>query len=431
MKPFDLPDDGKPTPSPDRPEWVRERIRRQDRPLEPRFRKAKWSLMARSPFFFFRGSNGLFWADLARSPLLEGFGGGKGTRLWVSGDAHCDNFGSFTDATGRLVYDLTDFDDGIVADYQMDLWRLAASLVLLGRGTGQGAKTQYRMAYEAARGYWQELKSCRWYENVRHGPWDEEQSSGSLRHFLSHVRDHYGFGKMLERWTKDGKGVPRFKIPGSKDLEALPRPLAKELEKTLRRYAGDLKPWPADKPRLFEVLDLARRLNGGIGSEGLRRFYALVRVSGKTEAPYRILEIKEQVRPGAWDHLPKRSRRKTQELAGKGQAARARSAEEALARQPDPWLGVLALGGGDFLVRERSPFKAVMPPEEVDEVAARQMGGILARAHCRAKDSFARKAFDLIRRDKKVFRRRVADIALAYADQVEADFKAFKTLKAD
>lgn len=387
--------------------------------------------MARSPFQFFRGSDHLFWADLARSDLLDAFGGGKGSRLWISGDAHCGNFGSFTDATGRLVYDLNDLDEAVIADYQMDLWRLCVSLVLSARETGQGPKAQYSWAMEAARGYWQELKSCRWYENVRHSPWDEEQASGALRHFLAHVRKHEGYEPMLERWTKADKQGLAFKMPGHKDLEALPKPLAKKLGKVLRQYGEDLKPWPGDKPRVFEVLDLARRLNAGIGAEGLQRFFALVRVSEEGEDPYRILEVKEQVKPCPWDHLPKKTRRKTQDLAGEDQAFRVELATRALARHADPWLGTVHFLGADFSIRERSPYKSVMPPEMMDEETSRQLGSILARAHCRAKDSFAKKAFVLIRKDKKAFRKRCAEIALAYADQVEADHKAFKGLKAE
>ncbi len=430
VTPFLLPQEGS-APSPDRPAWVRDQIRRYDRHLEPRFRKVKWGLMARSPFRFFRGSDELFWSDLAESSLLEDFGGGKGTRLWLSGDAHCENFGSFSDATGRLVFELNDFDEAVIADYQMDLWRLCVSLVLKSRETQKNPKSQYRMALEAAWGYWQELKSCRWYENVRHSPWDEEQAEGSVRHFLTHVRKNAGYQPMLDRWTKAEKKGVTFLMPGNKDLELIPKPIHKKLEKALHRYTEDLRPWPAGKPRLFEVLDLARRLNGGIGSEGLPRYYALVRVSEEGDRPFRILEIKQVVEPSPWGYMPKKARRKTQELCGEDQGLRVTLAMEALSRHPDPWLGVLTLQGEDFVVRERSPFKGQLPSELVDESAARQMGGILARAHCRARGSFAKKAFDLIRGDKKTFRKRSAEIAMAYADQVEADHKAFKTLKAE
>ncbi len=425
VEPFNLNADGaSPAPRP-RPSWVRDHIARFNRKLEPRFRKLKGTLLSQSPFAFFRGTDHLFWADFGRSPLLEEFGGGKKTRLWISGDAHCGNFGSFTDATGRLVYDLDDFDETIVADYQMDLFRLAVSLVLAGRENKRAPKSIHRMAVECGWGYWREIKACRWYKNVRHIPWDEEAASGSLRHFLNHTRKHLGVLPTLERFTQTGKNGLRFKTGTGKELEALPPETAKKLEKALKWYAGDLKPWPAGKPRVFEVLDLARRLKAGIGSEGLDRFYALARVKDEGEEPYRILEIKQQVKPSPWDELPPKAKRKTRELSEESQALRVDLGTRALSRHTDPWLGRLEWKGDEYSVRERSPYKATLPETLLDEVAAGQLGAILARAHCRAKDSFAKNAYELIKPERKAFRKGLAVIAQAYADQVEMDFQSF------
>ncbi len=408
-----------------RPEWVREQILHFNRKLEPRFLQKKFSLMAQSHFAFYRGTDHLFWSDFGGSGLEETFGGGKDTRLWISGDLHRDNFGSFTDATGRLVYDLTDFDEAVVADYQFDLWRLGASLVVAGRENKRDTRAVSHLVEACAKGYWRELKSCRWYPNVRYGPWDEEQAAGSLRQFLSHARKHFGFSHMLERWTKAGKEGLRFKIQGNPDLEAIPAETAKKLGRALQGYSEGLKPWPLEKPRLFEIEDIARRMNAGVGSEGLRRYYALARVREAGEDAYRVLDIKEQVEPSSWNYLSKKARRKTQELCGGKQGLRVDLACRALGRHPDPWLGRLEIKGDEYLVHERSPYKGVMPGELLDEGTAEQLGAILARAHCRAKESFAKKAFNRIREDKKEFRKQLVALSLAYADQVALDYKSF------
>jgi uncharacterized protein (DUF2252 family) len=387
----------------------------------------KFFLMSQSPFTFFRGTDHLFWADFGKSGLLEPFGGGKDTRLWISADLHCDNFGSFTDAAGRLVYGLNDFDESVVADYQYDLWRLGVSLVLAGRENHSSSTG--KLVEACALGYWRELKRCRWYSDLRHAPWDEEQASGRLRHFLSHTRKHSGLQPMLERWTQTGKGGPRFKIQGNPDLKVLPEQTARKLEKSLVRYAEGLKPWPVEKPRLFEILDLARRMNAGIGSEGLQRYYALVRVKAEGDDAILILDIKQQVEPSPWNYLPQKSRKKTGELCGGHQGLRVDLACRALSLHPDPWLGHLKLRGDDFLVCPRSPYKGALSNAMIDGDTAYQLGAILARAHCRVKESFAKKAFHLIREDKKAFRRQIAALSHAYADQVELDYKAFLKMK--
>ena len=65
----------------------------------------------------------------------------------------------------------------------------------------------------------------------------------------------------------------------------------------------------------------------------------------------------------------------------------------------------------------------------LDEGVAQQLGAILARAHCRSKETFARKAFERIQEDKKGFRKRVLEISHAYADQVEEDYRSFQNTK--
>ncbi len=427
MEPFTLNADGSPTPARPRPSWVRDRIGRYDRKLDPNTRKTKWALMAQSPYSFFQYASHLFWSDFAKSPLLDSFGGDKKTRLWINGNPLWGRFTSFTDASGRLVFDLGSFDECVVADYQFDLLRLEVSLALAARENQQGPKAVYRMVLECARSYWREIKSCRWYENVRYSPWDEEQASGSLRHFLSNVRKTHGYPPMLERWAKAGKPGLRLKTSGSKDLEALPKEASKKLEKALLWYAGDLKPWPGPKPRLFEVVDLARCINPDLAGGILACYWALVRIKEEGENPYRILEVKREVEPAAWDDLPKKARRKTRELCGDSQVLRVELGCRALARDPDPWLGRLELKDGEYLVREKSPFESSLPGAMLDDGAAIQLGAILARAHSRAKNSFAKAAFEAIKADKKAFRKQLAEASLAYAAQVEADHQGFRS----
>ncbi len=281
------------------------------------------------------------------------------------------------------------------------------------------------MVVECTRGYWREVKSCRWYKSLNQAPWDEEQSAQSLRHYLSHARKHYGFPYMLERWTKPGKKALIFKTQGNSDLETVPKEITRKLEKTLKDYALRLKPWPMEKPRVFEIDDLAQRLNLRPENEGKKHYYALVRVREEAQNPYRILQIKQQVEPSAWDHLSKKSIRKTRKLCGNNRALRVELAHRALSRHPDPWLGSLELKGEDYTVGELSPYNGVLPEDMLDENIAYQLGGILARTHCRTKDSFAKKAFERIKKDKKEFRRLIADLSLAYADQVEEDYRGF------
>ena len=46
------------------------------------------------------------------------------------------NLGAFAAPDGRLVFDINDFDETIRGPFEWDLKRMAASLVLAGRGSG-------------------------------------------------------------------------------------------------------------------------------------------------------------------------------------------------------------------------------------------------------------------------------------------------------
>jgi uncharacterized protein (DUF2252 family) len=53
------------------------------------------------------------------------------SRVWIHGDLHVDNFGNYLDSTGRLLFDVIDFDEAYVGPFTWDLRRLAVSLSLI------------------------------------------------------------------------------------------------------------------------------------------------------------------------------------------------------------------------------------------------------------------------------------------------------------
>ena len=107
-------------------------ISRWNAQFAPQSRRVKYKKMIASPFAFFRGTNHLFWNDFANDIRLTQFGNAQ-TRIWIQGDLHAENFGTYDTAQGTIVYDLNDFDEAVIADYQYDLWRMAVSIVLIAR----------------------------------------------------------------------------------------------------------------------------------------------------------------------------------------------------------------------------------------------------------------------------------------------------------
>jgi len=88
--------------------------------------RLKHERMAQSPFPFMRATFYRWmqvWAevcpDLARAP-----------QLLAVGDLHVENFGTWRDVEGRLVWGVNDFDEAAVLPYTVDLVRLATSAYL-------------------------------------------------------------------------------------------------------------------------------------------------------------------------------------------------------------------------------------------------------------------------------------------------------------
>jgi hypothetical protein len=62
-------------------------------------------------------------------------------QLLAIGDTHLENFGTWRDVEGRLVWGANDFDDAAVMPYALDLIRLAASALLALTDSGPSAET--------------------------------------------------------------------------------------------------------------------------------------------------------------------------------------------------------------------------------------------------------------------------------------------------
>src|SRR3712207_86017 len=97
---------------------------------DPHAFRVKYRKMAADPFAFYRGTACLFYADMtsADDPWVDD----RTSRIWIHGDLHASNFGTYLDSTGRMVFDVNDFDEAYVGHYTWDLRRFVASLALIG-----------------------------------------------------------------------------------------------------------------------------------------------------------------------------------------------------------------------------------------------------------------------------------------------------------
>jgi hypothetical protein len=114
----------------------------------------KYEKMGESPFVFLRATYWR-WAEtiLEVCPDLA-----SAAPVLAVGDIHLENFGTWRDADGRLVWGVNDFDEAAQMPYAIDLVRLAASALLASPDRKAGAT---EVATAIIEGYRQGLRAPR------------------------------------------------------------------------------------------------------------------------------------------------------------------------------------------------------------------------------------------------------------------------------
>jgi uncharacterized protein (DUF2252 family) len=401
-------------------------------------RRAKYCKMASSPFVFFRGTNHLYWADFAGDPRLDRFGSER-TRTWLQGDLHAENFGAFDNDRGVVVYSLDDFDDSVIADYQLDLWRMAVSIALIAQ--------QHAVISTAAQGevidafidaYLEAMSGYRGNDDELDATFTAASTSGLVKQFLEEVETRRSRERALDRWTVLSGETRTFDL-SRPELAPVSARLDDEIRAAQPGYMSSLS---GGGTRLgadyLAIKSVARRLGAGTGSLGSPRYYLLI--EGPSASPHddRILDVKRQDAPTPY-HFFTAAERADYDRSFAHHAERHARGYKALERHTDDHLGWMILGGDAYSVRERSVFKATFATEtlsrkrEYRELAA-AWGTILATGHARADKDFDAQLVPFSV-DKQIdeatsgardqVRALAREIAFSYATQVERDWEAF------
>src|SRR3954464_8860631 len=153
---------------------------------DPRAFRGKFRKMAADPFAFYRGSAPLFYADVER--LDDPWVDEATARVWIQGDLHAENYGTYMDSAGVLVFDVNDFDEAYLGHYTWDLQRMAASLALLGFRKALSDASIERLIGTYARAYVETVRQFAGSEVDREFRITLDNASGVLRSVLLEAR---------------------------------------------------------------------------------------------------------------------------------------------------------------------------------------------------------------------------------------------------
>jgi len=424
----------------DRTTYVVNELDAHNAGLTPALRAEKYGLMEQDLFSFYRGSNDLYWLDFGTSAQLSTYGSAAATRIWLGGDMHADNMGAFTNDQGTVVYDLNDFDEAVLGDYQLDLWRAAVSLVLMMRDNGGFSATDESNVVDSfTESYLDTIEARRGNSSEKTATYVHSNTYGQLDDLLADAAGKTR-KQMLDKWTsKNGSGV-RFLDPSiNGDLGTADAATVSAITAQMAAYGATLSGGVTYSSSKFHVKSVAQRLHAGIGSLGTTRYYVLIEGATSGQDDDLILDVKAQAAPTAYLNLSAASVAATNTASANNPAKRVVTAAKGLGNYADDYLGWMTVSGQLYSVRELSPTKDTLDTTTLDSIdrmtkMAEQWGAILATAHCRADQDanatnvpydFDQQVYNRINGNHPAFRAQVRGIVLPYADQVEDDFASF------
>ncbi|MER5804191.1 DUF2252 domain-containing protein [Streptomyces mirabilis] len=409
---------------------------------DPAAFRVKFRKMAASAFAFYRGTAGLFYHDLTAE---IGFGPRRGgpyldertSRVWIHGDLHAENFGTYMDANGRLIFNVNDFDEAYVGPFTWDLKRFAASVALIGyaKALSDEQITELVKVYAAA--YRERIHAlATGAKSDEVPPFTLDTAEGPLLDALRDARSLTRFG-LLDSMTEIRDFERRFAPGGgSIELDAATR------YKVLAAFDGYLETLPESslaRPDSYRVKDVVGRRGIGIGSAGLPSYNILLEGNSDALENDVVIYIKQAQTPAVSRHITDSSIREYFQHEGH----RTVISQRALQAHADPWLGWTELDGAGQLVAEVSPYAVdldwgdIDDPEEIASVVA-DLGRATATMHAAADDESGHselvpfsteRAIDAaIAADEDGFSGLLVDFAHSYGARARADHQIFVDL---
>jgi len=371
--------------------------------------------MAQSPFAFFRGTFHVFASDWTAGLFAPWRDGAENDRDPIVGDVHIESFGTTRGADGGVEFGLQDFDEVAEGDYDLDVFRAAASAALAADQSGLPLNVASSSASYLATGYAREAQYLldAAPEAALEPPADPPAAitEHSARSATTTRRD------LLAGLT--AQVGPRLQMKRDEHHLSIRPERARAVEGALGPLIKAKRPGNGLLPA-----DVAFRVSG---TGGLGRYRYLVLLSPELGDPYEsiVLDVKEAI--GAALDLHR-------DRAQLDQAARVVRRMSEVQRSLNPWVAALRIGSQPYQVREITPQDGHLSPTGFTDARHAESileycGRVLARAHHRAylatpRDRAAPPG-ERLRDREGLWLRRAVSFGLFQAALVQEDHRTF------
>ena len=340
--------------------------------------RGKFRKMAGSAFAFYRGSAALFYRDVVQDddPFLNE----RTSRVWIQGDLHANNFGTYMNSAGMLVFDVNDFDESYVGPFTWDLKRLAASLALLGYEKALSDKDIRTLIETVARSYAKQVALFAEGKAESGFALTLATTEGILRDVLGSARLQTRLA-LLEQSTVIDSYDRKFGADPS--MRRLDSETQAEVQQAFQTYLDSIPRSKRDRRLSYRMKDVVARRGMGIGSAGLPSFNALL--EGHSQALENDIIVYMKQATVAAPSLAVPDERIKSYFTD--DAIRTVVSQRALQAYADPWLGNTTVFGKGYLVAEASPYTMDLDWSDINHVddvvqVLTYLGQAVAKIHC-------------------------------------------------
>ena len=379
---------------------ISERIERYHQGREPERLAIKYQRIAADPVAFFRGTPNLFYEDWRSSGLASL----KSPLVWLCGDLHLENFGTYRGDNRCTYFDFNDFDEACLGPAVWDLTRLVTSISIEAVEREWRTKQTRAICETVLESYSTALASgkARWVER--------ETALGIVHDLFQTLRVRTG-QTLLDRRTELRRRRRLIRKDGIKALPLSAAGDARLLMALVKRIGG------------FRCLDAARRIAGN-SSLGIPRFVLLV--ENEDEDVF-LLDLKQMRPPVALVYLEGPA-----QPAWQSQAHRVVAVERMVQAIPPAFLRPVEFEGEWWALRE------LMPSEDRVEISkatnrkfsehVASLGQVVAWGHLRSGGRYGSATLDELIHfgELHAWRSRLVRYAMDYAARVRKDWESFR-----
>jgi len=301
-----------------------ERIREFHRDRQEATLALKYKLTADNEFTFYRATCHLFYEDMAKSAALS-----HGPMVWICGDLHLENFGSYRASNGLVYFDINDFDEAVLAPASWELARFLCSIGMASDLWKYSSGEAEALMLLVLKAYTKALAGGKAYAIER------ETSPPLIQQFFEMAESQKEKELIKDRVDRKKE---KLKIIKNKTL-----PLEKELQQLVKFSVNDFL---KEHYGYLKVKDVAFRI-AGTGSLGVKRYVLLV--NDLRHDKLRLLDVKQAMPSSLQPHL------KSSQPTWSSEAERIVTVQSLMQYALPRFMGTLSIGGEKYVLKQLQP----------------------------------------------------------------------------